>query len=111
AVVAFVPSANAGLSLVLNGTAVFLGILFLTSCAAALRLRAVGDAAKGTPLFAATAGLALVVILLIAVAQAAPATRSCIIAGLVLGIPVALTPRMRRRFGKVQSPAVRNIGG
>jgi amino acid transporter len=109
--VALVPSASAGLSLVLDGTAVFLGILFLTSCAAALRLRAREDGPKDTPLYAATAGLALIVILFIAVAQAAPGTRTCIIAGIVLGIPLALAPRMRRRFGKVEGPAARNIGG
>lgn len=109
--VGLVPSANAGLTLVLDGTAVFLGILFLTSCMAALRLRAQEDGPKGTPLFAATAGFALVIILVVAVAQSAPATRSCIVAGLALGVPVTLVPRMRRRFGKVQGPAVRNIGG
>jgi len=109
--VAFVPSANAGLTLVLNGTAVFLGILFLTSCAAALRLRRALPEPKDTPLFAASAGLALVVILSIAVAQAAPATRACILIFLALGVPVALGHRARRQGGKVQGAAVRNIGG
>ena len=108
--VGFVPSANAALSLVLSGTSVFLGILFLTSCAAWLRLRAKSSQPKDTPLFAATAGLALLAILSIAIAQAAPPTRACILVALMLGVPVALFYHTRRR-GKVRSPAARNIGG
>ncbi|MBV8424126.1 MAG: APC family permease [Candidatus Eremiobacteraeota bacterium] len=104
--VGLVPTANAGLQLVLNGSAVFLGVLFLISCAAALRLR--GD---GTPLFAAAGGLALVVILAVAVAQAAGPTRWSIIGALVIGIPIALGFAARKRSGKVQGPAAGNIGG
>jgi len=109
--VGFVPSANAALTLVLSGTSVFLGLLFLTSCGAWLRLRTQTSEPQGTPLFAATAGLALVAVLSIAVVQAEPATRSCILVALALGVPVALVYRTHRRSGKVESPAARNIGG
>lgn len=104
--VGLVPTANAGLALVLNGSAVFLGVLFLISCAAALRLRG-----KQTPLFAAAGGLALVVILTVAVMQAAGPTRWCIIVGLVTGIPIALGFAARKRSGKVQGPVAGNFGG
>lgn len=103
--VGFVPTANAALEIVLNGTAIFLGLLFVTSCAAALRLRD-----KETPFFAAAAGLALLAILGVALMQAAPATRWCVIAGLVAGVPVALAHAARTR-GQVRTPAAGNIGG
>lgn len=106
ALVGLVPTANAGLALVLNGSAVFLGVLFVTSCAAALRLRA-----EETPLFAAGGGLALVVVLVVAVVQAAGATRWCVIGALVMGIPIALGFAARKRSGKVPSPAAGNIRG
>lgn len=104
--VGLVPTASAGLTLVLNGTAVFLGLLFLTSCAAALRLRD-----EETPFFAASAGLALLVILAVAIVQAAPPTRWCIIVGLAIGLPISLGYALRKRAGKVRSPAAGNIGG
>ena len=105
-VVGFVPSANAGLALVLNGTAIFLGLLFLTSCAAALRLGA-GE----NPLYAASAGVALVVVLGVAVVQTTSATRWCVLGGLAAGLPVAALASSRSRARKVGAPAVRNIGG
>jgi amino acid transporter len=106
AVVGLVPTANAGLTLVLDCTAVFLGLLFLTSCASALRLRD-----QETPFFAAAGGAALIVILSVAVVQAAPPARWCIIVGLGLGLPIALGYAVRKRAGKVRSPAVGNIRG
>ena len=101
----FVPSANAALEIVLNGTAIFLGLLFITSCAAALRLRD-----KETPLFAAVSGLALLVILGVALVQAAPATRWCVTGGLAAGVPIAFVRAARVR-GQVRTPAAGNIGG
>jgi amino acid transporter len=106
-VVGLVPTASAGLTLVLNGTAVFLGLLFFTSCAAALRLLW----REENPLFAAIGGLALLVILAVAIVQAAPPTRWCIIVALALGLPIALGYAVRQRSGKVRSPAAGNIGG
>jgi amino acid transporter len=106
AIVGLVPSANDRLALVLNGSAVFLGVLFLISCLAALRLRR-----EETPLFAAMAALALVVILTVAIVQAAPATRLCILVAICLGMPLALGFAMRERMRKGQSPAAGNIGG
>ncbi|MBV8074016.1 MAG: APC family permease [Candidatus Eremiobacteraeota bacterium] len=106
ALVGFVPSANAGLALVLNGTAIFLGLLFLISCASALKLRA-GE----TPLYASTSGVALVAVLAVAVAQVPPATRWCVLGGLALGLPVALLASARSQARKVGAPAARNIGG
>jgi amino acid transporter len=106
AIVGLVPSANDRLALVLNGSAVFLGLLFLISCLAALRLRR-----EETPLFAAAGALALVVILTVAIVQAAPATRWCILVALGLGVPITLGYALRERARKVQSPAAGNIGG
>ncbi len=106
AIVGLVPSANDRLALVLNGSAVFLGMLFLISCLAALRLRR-----EETPLFAATGALALVVILTVAIVQAAPATRGCILVALALGLPIALGYAVRERMRKGQSPAAGNIRG
>ena len=106
AIVGLVPSANDRLALVLNGSAVFLGLLFLISCLAGLRLRR-----EGTPFFAAAGALALVVILTVAIVQAAPATRWCIIVALGLGLPITLGYAVRERMRKGQSPAAGNIGG
>ena len=106
AIVGLVPSANDRLALVLNGSAVFLGLLFLISCLAALRLRR-----EETPLFAAAGALALFVILSVAIVQAAPATRGCILVALGLGLPITLGFAMRERMRKGQSPAAGNIGG
>ena len=104
--VAFVPTANAALTLVLSGTSVFLGLLFLTSCAAALRLFD-----QEPPFNAWLAAAALVVILGIAVVQAPASTRWCVGIGLTLGLPVAAVFTVRKRAGKVGTPAARNIGG
>ncbi len=106
AIVGLVPSANDRLTLVLNGSAVFLGMLFLISCLAALRLRR-----EETPLFAAAGALALVIILTVAIVQATPATRGCILVALGLGLPITLGFAMRERMRKGQSPAAGNIGG
>jgi len=106
AIVGLVPSANDRLALVLNGSAVFLGLLFLISCLAALRL-----CREETPLFAAAGALALIVILSVAIEQAAPATRWCILVALGLGLPIALGYAVRERMRKGQSPAAGNIGG
>ena len=106
-VVGLVPTASAALTLVLNGTGVFLGLLFLTSCAAALRLRG----GEETPLFAALGGLALLVILAVGITQAAVPTRWCIIVALAIGLPISLGYAVRKRAGKVRGPAAGNIGG
>jgi len=106
AIVGLVPSANDRLTLVLNGSAVFLGILFLTSCLAALRL-----CREDTPLFAGAGALALVIILTVAIAQAAPATRWCVVVALALGLPITLGYAVRERMRKGQSAAAGNIGG
>jgi amino acid transporter len=106
AIVGLVPSANDRLTLVLNGSAVFLGLLFLISCLAALRL-----CREDTPLFAAAGALALVIILAVAVVQAAPATRWCIVVALGAGLPITLGYAARRRARKGPSPAAGNIGG
>jgi amino acid transporter len=105
-IVGLVPSANDRLALALNGSAVFLGLLFLISCLAALRL-----CREDTPLFAAVAALALVIILAVAVVQAAPATRWCIVAALGAGLPITLGYAARSRARKGPSPAAGNIGG
>jgi amino acid transporter len=104
--VGLVPTASAGLTLVLSGTAVFLGLLFLTSCAAALRLFD-----KEPPFYAAIAGAALLVVLGIAIVQAPASTRWCVGIGLTLGLPIAAVFTARKRAGKVGAPAARNIGG
>ncbi|MBV8602406.1 MAG: hypothetical protein JO359_12660 [Candidatus Eremiobacteraeota bacterium] len=83
-----------------------MGLLFLTSCAAALRLGA-GE----NPLYAASAGVALVVVLGVAVVQTTSATRWCVLGGLAAGLPVAALASSRSRARKVGAPAVRNIGG
>jgi amino acid transporter len=106
AIVGLVPSANDRLALALNGSAVFLGLLFLISCLAALRL-----CREDTPLFAAVGALALVIILAVAVVQAAPATRWCIVVALGAGLPITLGYAARSRARKGPSPAAGNIGG
>ena len=97
----FVPTANEALEIALGGTSVFLGLLFLISCSAALKLRG-----KESPVFAICAVPLLVAILGIAVAQAPPPTRWCVFAGLGLGIPITL-----RAWRKVAAPDALNTRG
>ncbi|MBV8356110.1 MAG: APC family permease [Candidatus Eremiobacteraeota bacterium] len=105
--VGLVPAANAALEIVIGGSAFFLGVLFLTSCAAAVRLLD-----KEGPFLAALAGLALAVILVAALLGATFATRSWIVIGLAVGIPIALVRAASNRARtQVRNPAARNIGG
>ena len=105
--VGFVPAASAALEIVIGGSAFFLGVLFLTSCAAALRLLD-----KEAPFLAAPATLALFVILAAALVSASSATRWWILVAVILGVPLAFLRAARSRRGtQVPTPAARNIGG
>ncbi len=86
------PSAAAVLAAVVNGTAVFLGLLFVCSALAAVAtLRARGGGSffidACVPIVGATGLLAIVAI---DVATSDPTTRSIELAGVALGIPFAL---------------------
>jgi amino acid transporter len=85
------PSVASALNLVLNGTAVFLGMLFCFSCVATIRAlagepRAPRLATLVAPLLG---GAALLAIVAIDVAQSDAATRAIEIGGLALGVPFA----------------------
>ena len=86
------PSGTSALATVLDGTAVFLGALFISSCLSAVRVLASNPRAPRAAAFAAPiAGAAgLLAIVVIDVAMSKPNTRAIEIGGLVLGVPFAL---------------------
>jgi len=88
----FWPTAASVLNLILNGTAVFLGALFLMSAAAAIKLLAgkAGEPRLATLYVPAFGAVALAAIILIDVVQSDATTRTVELTGLALGIPFAL---------------------
>ncbi len=85
------PSVKAAFAIILGGTSFFLGVLFLLSAAAAVRIFA-GERARRLSGVAlpALGTLALVVVLSVSLAQADPTTRLFIIVSAVIGVPLAL---------------------
>ena len=88
----FWPTAASVLNLVLNGTSVFLGVLFAMSAFAAIKLRRARPGAPrwlavGVPLAGATT---LCAIIAVDIAQSDAVTRAIEIGGLLLGAPFAL---------------------
>lgn len=88
----FWPTAASVLNLILNGTAVFLGALFLMSACAAIKLLAgkPGESRLATLYVPAFGAFALAGIISVDVVQSDATTRTVEIAGLALGIPFAL---------------------
>ncbi len=88
----FWPTAASVLNLILNGTAVFLGALFLMSACAAIKLLAgkPGESRLATLYVPAFGAIALGAIISVDVFQSDATTRAVEIAGLALGIPFAL---------------------
>jgi amino acid transporter len=87
----FSPSIKAGFALILGGTSFFLGVLFLMSAAAAVRMFAAERARRLSGVVLPALGtLALVVVLGVSLVQADTTTRLFIIASAALGIPLAL---------------------
>ncbi len=86
------PSVASALDLVLNGTAVFLGMLFFFSCLATVRVLARAPATpKLATIVAPLAGAgALLAIVVIDIVQSDMTTRSIEIGGMLFGIPFAL---------------------
>lgn len=83
-------SARDAYALVLNGSAVFLGALFMLSSAAAVRVFAADRSERLGGVIVPLAGtLALAVILVAAVAQSDGSTRAFIVAGALAGLPFA----------------------
>jgi amino acid transporter len=88
----FWPTAASVLNLVLNGTSVFLGVLFAMSAFAAIKLQRSRPGASrwlavGVPLFGATT---LCAIIAVDIAQSDAVTRAIEIGGLLIGAPFAL---------------------
>ena len=91
----FWPAAATALNFVVGGSAVFLGLLFFGSTAAAVRLE---PTLRGGPLGVAVAligALSLLTILVIALVQDDPTTRAIDLGLLVLGLPFAAWRRSR----------------
>ena len=88
----FSESAAKALTLVLNGSAVFLGLLFCASASAAIRLLAArpGSAPFSTVIVPAAGALGLLAIILADVASADRITQNTIFGGLLLGVLFAL---------------------
>ncbi len=89
---ALLPSVKRAFDLVLSGTSVFLGVLFLLSAAASVRLFWTERGARwlsgaGLPGFAT---VALAGILVVAVAESDPRTQRFIAASAALGLPLAI---------------------
>lgn len=84
------PSARAAYDLVLSGSAVFLGVVFMLSAAAAIRTFAGARDGRLTGVVVPGIGaVALAAILAVAVAQSSGPTRLCVAAGALLGLPLA----------------------
>ncbi|GAC1309950.1 MAG: APC family permease [Vulcanimicrobiaceae bacterium] len=96
------PTAASVLALVLGGTSVFLGVVFVLSALAALRLLATtpGDSAFQRIVVPAAGAVGLSVVIVIAVLHADATTRALEVGGLVLGVPFAgwRSRSMRARF-------------
>lgn len=90
-VAALSPTAKAAFDLALTGTAWFLGLLFVMTAAAAVRIFAADPAARWSGVvLPGTAALVLGAILLIALEGDDPATRVFIAAAAIIGLPLAL---------------------
>jgi amino acid transporter len=85
------PSVASALNLVLNGTAVFLGMLFLFSCLATIRVlaRKPGTPPLATIVAPLLGALALLAIVAIDIVQSDATTRGIEIGGMLLGLPFA----------------------
>jgi amino acid transporter len=85
------PSVKAAFDVILGGTSFFLGVLFLMSAAAAVRMFAGDSARRGSGVVLPGFGaLALAIVLTVSLAQAEAATRLFIIASAAVGVPLAL---------------------
>jgi APA family basic amino acid/polyamine antiporter len=87
----FSPSVKTAFAIILGGTSFFLGVLFLMSAAAAVRL----FAGEGTRRLSGVAlpafgTLALVGVLAVSLAQSDPSTRLFILVSAAIGVPLAL---------------------
>jgi amino acid transporter len=94
---AFFPSVRAAFDFILSGTTVFLGVLFLLSAAAAVRIFARERTAwlDGVA-FPAVATVALLGVLAVSVAQADRPTQLFLLAAALAGVPFALWRASRR---------------
>jgi amino acid transporter len=85
------PSVKTAFDVILGGTSFFLGVLFLMSAAAAVRMFAGDSARRGSGVVLPGFGaLALAIVLTVSLAQAEAATRLFIIASAAVGVPLAL---------------------
>jgi amino acid transporter len=86
------PSVASALNLVLNGTAVFLGMLFLLSCLSTIRVlaRKPGTPPLATVVAPLLGALALLAIVVIDIAQSDATTREIEVGGMLLGLPFAV---------------------
>jgi amino acid transporter len=95
---AFFPSVRAAFDFILSGTAVFLGVLFFLSAAAAVRIFVLARTAwfDGV-ILPALATLALLGVLTVSVAESDRPTQLFLLVTAILGIPfAAMSPRARR---------------
>ncbi len=100
------PTLARAIALVLGGTSVFLGALFVLSVAAGVRLAPRGDrfAAAVVP---ALGGAGLCAVIVVALVQGDPATRAVEAGGLLLGLPFAAARSARRPSAKVKAASQR----
>jgi amino acid transporter len=85
------PTANAAFTFALQGTAWFLGILFVMSAAAAVRIFASDETGRWSGVvLPGGAAVALGVVLLLALVRDDAATRGFIAASAIIGLPLAL---------------------
>jgi amino acid transporter len=85
------PTIRAAFDFILNGTSVFLGILFLMSAAAAVRIFAPDAARRLTGVVLPAFGTAaLAAILIVSFVQDEPSTRAFIVGAALAGVPLAV---------------------
>ncbi len=85
------PTANAAFVFALQGTSWFLGVLFVMSAAAAVRVfRGTGTAVWSGVVFPGSAAVVLGAILMVALVRDDPATRGFITASAIMGLPLAV---------------------
>jgi amino acid transporter len=91
------PTASRGFAIVLDGTSWFLGLLFVMSAAAAVRVFARDRTVRLTGVvLPGVAALVLGAILIVALARDEPATRGFIAASAIIGLPLAFVRGWRR---------------
>jgi len=106
------PTAASALNLILDGTSVFLGLLFCASACAAVRMLAgrAGESFLTAVAMPAFGAIALLVIIAYTVFVSDPLTRGIELGGLVLGIPFMLWRGRGSGLAAEETSARQNVG-